>query len=86
MTTNQPAHKVKLGCINATIWENVADSGKSYYSVTVCRIYKDGDDWKESNSFGRDDLPLVAKVLDMAHTWIFEHSKKASGDTSEPSI
>ena len=25
----------------------------------VTRIYKDSDDWKESTSFGRDDLPLT---------------------------
>jgi hypothetical protein len=36
------------------------------------RIYKDGNDWKTTDSFGRDDLPLVAKVADLAHTWIFQ--------------
>jgi hypothetical protein len=40
--------------------------------VTISRSYKDGDDWKETTSFGRDDLPLVAKAVDMAHTWIFQ--------------
>jgi len=35
-------------------------------------VYKDGEEWKQSDSFGRDDLPLVAKVADMAHTWIHE--------------
>jgi len=39
--------------------------------VTVSRLYKDGDDWKDSTSFGRDDLPLVAKVADQAHSYIF---------------
>jgi hypothetical protein len=39
--------------------------------VTVSRLYKDGDNWKDSNSFGRDDLPLVGKVCDQAHSWIF---------------
>ena len=42
------------------------------HNVSVSRIYKDGDDWKQSDSFGRDDLLLVAKALGMAHTWIFE--------------
>ncbi len=32
--------------------------------------------WKESTSFGRDDLPLLGKVADMVHTWIFMHSQE----------
>ena len=39
--------------------------------VTTC-LYPNGDKWKASDSFGRDDLPLVAKVVDMPHTWIFQ--------------
>jgi hypothetical protein len=42
--------------------------------VTVSRLYKDGDQWKQSASFGREDLPLVAKVVDRAHTWIYEQA------------
>ena len=30
-----------------------------------------GEEWKSSTSFGRDDLPLVAKVCDLAHTRLF---------------
>ena len=43
------------------------------YNVTVSRLYK-GDDhqWGTSESFGRDDLLLLAKVADLAHTWISE--------------
>ena len=33
-----------------------------------------GEEWKQTDSFGRDDLPLLAKVIDLAHTWIFEQS------------
>ena len=44
------------------------------YNVTVHRLYKDGDDWKQTASFGREDLPLVAKVVDMAHTWTYEQA------------
>ena len=41
------------------------------------RIYKDGETWKTSESFGREDLPLVAKVADMAHTWLYEHGNES---------
>ncbi|MEK6235973.1 MAG: hypothetical protein N2C14_14795 [Planctomycetales bacterium] len=38
------------------------------HNVTVSRLYKEGDRWKDSTSFGRDDLPLAAKVVDQAHS------------------
>lgn len=71
-TKQQPAHEIRLGSIKATIWENDTTAGKRH-NVTVSRIYKDGDQWKQTESFGRDDLPLLAKVVDLAHTWVFEN-------------
>lgn len=72
---NKPAHEIRLGRIKATIWENSTENG-SRHNVTLRRLYKDGDQWKDSESFGRDDLPLVAKVSDLAHTWIFEQAQE----------
>lgn len=69
----RPVHEVRLGRIKAAIWENSTENG-TRHNVTVSRLYKDGDVWKDSTSFGRDDLPLVAKVADLAHTWIFEQN------------
>jgi hypothetical protein len=69
----KPVHEIRLGRIKATIWENDTDNG-TRYNVAVSRLYKDGDEWKQTTSFGRDDLPLVAKVADLAHTWIYEQA------------
>jgi hypothetical protein len=69
----RPVHEVRLGRIRAAIWENETQNG-TRHNVTLSRLYKDGDEWKDSASFGRDDLPLVAKVSDMAHSWIFQHA------------
>jgi hypothetical protein len=71
MPKQQPVHEIRLGAIKATVWENHTQSGVRH-NVNVCRLYKDGDEWKQIASFGRDDLPLVAKVIDMVHTWIFQ--------------
>ncbi len=54
-----PVHEVRLGRIKAAIWENETQNG-ARHNVTLTRIYKDGEKWKDTNSFGRDDLPLVA--------------------------
>ena len=75
MTTKQkPIHEIKLGAIKAAIWQNESTNGIRY-NVTISRLYKDGDTWKRTESFGRDDLLLVAKVADQAHTWIIEQSQ-----------
>jgi hypothetical protein len=64
-----PVHVIRLGLIKASIWKNQTKSGERH-NVTVARLYKNGDTWKESSHFGRDDLLSLAKVADMAHTWI----------------
>ncbi|REJ90681.1 MAG: hypothetical protein DWQ35_15890 [Planctomycetota bacterium] len=81
----KPVHEIRLGRIRAAIWENETQNG-TRHNVTVSRLYKDGDHWKDSASFGRDDLPLVAKVCDQAHSWIFKSSSGTSsgnGDGNE---
>ena len=55
----KPVHEIRIGRIKATIWENEPPNG-TRHNLTVSRLYKDGDEWKDSTSFGRDDLPLVA--------------------------
>ena len=74
--SNRPVHEVRLGRVRAAIWENESPNG-TRHNVTLSRLYKDGDDWKDSNSFGRDDLPLVAKVADLTHSWIFTPTSAA---------
>ena len=69
----RPVHEIRLGRIKAAIWENDTQNG-TRHNVTLSRLYKDGDQWKDTTSFGRDDLPLVAKVSDQAHSWIFAQS------------
>ena len=60
----RPVHEVRVGRIRAAIWENDTQNG-TRHNVTFARLYKDGNHWKDSTSFGRDDLPLLAKVADL---------------------
>jgi len=69
---DKPVHEIRMGRIKAVIWGNEMEGGGFRHNVQFRRIYKDGEEWKQSDSFGRDDLPLVAKVADIAHTWIHE--------------
>ena len=60
-SANKPVHEIRMGRIKAAIWENDTQNGVRH-NVTVQRIYKDeSQEWKASDSFGRDDLPLLAR-------------------------
>ena len=71
---NKPVHEIRLGAVKAAIWANNSQSG-TWHSVSFGRLYKEGDEWKTSESFGREDLPLVEKVADSAHRWIYANGK-----------
>jgi hypothetical protein len=73
--TQKPIQEVRLGTIKAAVWRNETESGVRY-NVTFSRIYKDGDTWKSTDSFGRDDLLLLGKVADQAHSWIFAQAQE----------
>jgi hypothetical protein len=80
----KPVHEIRLGRIRAAIWENETQNG-TLHNVTFSRLYKDEEDqWADSASFGRDDLPLLAKVADMVHTWIFQKATDKNGSSEEP--
>ena len=74
MSTKKPVHEIRLGRIRAAIWANDTQNG-TRHNVTFSRLYRDEDQWKDSQSFGRDDLPLLAKVADRVHDWIFEQAQ-----------
>jgi hypothetical protein len=77
----RPVHEVRLGRVRAAIWENRTDNGPRH-NVTISRLYKDEEtnQWKDSASFGRDDLHLVGTVSQMAELWIY--SQAAAGAAS----
>lgn len=78
-TKEKPIHTVKLSLIEAAIWKNESD-GKVRYNVTFQRSYSVEEEgrrtWRSSDSFGRDDLLALAKVADLAHTWVCDQRSR----------
>lgn len=72
LNATKPIHEVRLGSIKAAVWRNQTETGVRY-NATFGRLYKEGNQWRTTGSFGRDDLLLLAKVADQAHSWILEH-------------
>lgn len=79
----RPAHEVRLGRIKGAIWANTTEQGVRY-GVTFSRIYKDQEsgEWRNSTSFGRDDLLLVGKVCELALLWVYEQTQTQSPNQS----
>ena len=67
----RPIHEIRRGLIKVRIWRKRTRDGVRH-TVAVTRLFRNGDVWKESTRFGRDDIPLVRMVLDEAHTWIYQ--------------
>src|SRR5437899_2873594 len=77
----QPVHAVRLRNVRAAVWANRNDVG-AYYTVTFRRSYRDQEgNWHTTESFGRDDLLLLAKVADVAHTWIWDQLQSNGAET-----
>ena len=70
MANQKPVDEIRIGRVKATIWRNGTDE-QPRHNVTFGRLYKEADQWKTTQSFGRNDLLVLAKVADLAHTRIF---------------
>ena len=77
MGKNKPTHEIRLGSIRATIWKNETKDGGPWFAVTLSRVYESNGNWKDVASFRRDDLPIVAKALDMAYDWMWRAKLQA---------
>ncbi len=69
-TANKPVHTVRHRNIKAAIWKNQTANG-TMYNVTIGRSYQDESErWHDTQSFGFDDLLVVAKLMYDAHSYI----------------
>jgi hypothetical protein len=75
-SSSQPVHKIRHGAVSASIWRLETDKG-SLFNVTFQRSYKDGDEWKNSTSFGRNNLLVVSLIAARAFEWIGNQPRQA---------
>jgi hypothetical protein len=68
--------------LKAAVWRNETETGPMY-NTTLSRSYKDGETWKESGSFGYDDVLIVAELLRTCHGFICREMAKASEEARE---
>ena len=72
MANQKPHARVRIGAVKAAIWQNQAGD-RTLYNVTFSKSYCDADgQWKTTQGFGRNDLLVLAKVADRAHSRIVD--------------
>jgi hypothetical protein len=82
--------------ITATIWRNERKTGwtesegkpRIWFSVTIERHYQDSSgNWQQTNSYSNEELLVVAKLADLAHTEVSKlraMERAAQVDMREP--
>jgi hypothetical protein len=71
--------------VRGTVWKNESENGP-FFSVSFSRLYKSDENrgqWRDAYTFSRDDLPLISKVADRIHDWIFEANQGKAGDVGQ---
>ena len=83
--TNKPVVAFRMRGISASVFANdvTTDDGRELtrYDVSVQRRYRDGDEFKTTSSFRRDDLPILQLLARRA--WEFIVDEEAAPDKVE---
>jgi len=72
---SQPVHTIRHGTISASIWRQETEKGPMF-NVSFQRSYKDGETWKHSTSFGRNNLLVVSLIAARAFEWIGNQGRR----------
>ena len=76
--TNKPIHKIRVGSISVSIWENASDDGRVTHRASLAKTYRDyRGNWQETSSFRSDDLILVSTVARLAADWMIARENES---------
>ena len=81
-STSKPVQTYRLHGISISIFANPTKANGEdtvFHKVSIQRTYKDGNEFKTTTSFGRDDLPVVELLARRA--WEFIHNTESSQDS-----
>ena len=86
----KPVAKFRAGQVSAAIWENeITVNGKKavMLKASVERRYKDKDgQWKSSNSFSRNEIPLAVYCLQKSFEHIIASQQEEEGTVEEETV
>ncbi len=81
--TNKPIKVFRLKGVKVSVFENKSQESV-FHKLTLQKIYKEGDEWKTTNSLGRDDVPVARLLLQQAWQFVLEtEAPKQNGKNDE---
>ncbi len=90
MDKHQPIEKFRAGQVTCALFENeVLMNGQPHQIVnaTLGRRYKDRNgQWKTSQSFSRNEIPLAIYVLQKAFEAMIERPPQGGDDAERPEV
>ncbi len=84
--STKPVKVFRLRGVSASVFENHSKNGErsvTFHKVSLQRTYKDGDEFKTTTSFGRDDLPVCMHVMQQAWAYVLDAESKRGSDNEE---
>jgi len=80
----QPMARFRAGQVSCALWENeiqVNGTAKTMLKASISRRYKDkGGEWKSSQSFSRNEIPLAIYCLEQAFGKIIGEETAQTGN------
>ncbi len=67
--SKKPVKKFYIGDVAVPIWRNAGKSG-AFHNATLTRRYKEGEEWKNTDSLGKYDVLKAARLCIQAYSWI----------------
>lgn len=75
-----PAHELIVRNVRGACWANRGPDGRVWYSTRIERLYTDDKGVRRTaQTFGRDDLPVVALVAGRLWEWVLAAGGESAG-------
>ncbi len=75
---SKPVANFRSGVLSVSVWEQDGSNG-TFYRANAQRAFKreGAEDWEHTDSFGRDDMLIVAELMRTAWAWIMRKESEA---------
>ncbi|MFO0966145.1 MAG: hypothetical protein U0793_11255 [Gemmataceae bacterium] len=70
--SNKPIRVFRRRGVKVAVFENHTADGGVFHKAVAQKIYREGDEWRTTTSYSRDDLPIAQLLLGQAWEFILE--------------
>ena len=74
----KPEKKFNAGVVNATVWKNTSRDGNEFRTVSLNKSYQQNGEWKNCNSFGKNDIDKAIQVLEETRDYLNAGSEEVA--------